>query len=210
MTNRPKVFCIGFHKTGTTSLYAALTTLDYKVCGTIGHHWTAQQLSENGATLCIDTAMKFDAAEDMPWPHFFRDLDNAFPGSKFILTLRKPEAWFASIDKHFGEAATELNAFAYGRDFVPARGHKAHWVKTYEAHNNLVREYFQDRPNDLLEMTLGDGDGWGKLCPFLGQENPDEPFPVKNTSEDRKSIAYRIKRHLWKLAGKTPHPERLM
>lgn len=210
MTARPKVFCIGFHKTGTTSLYAALRELKFRVSGTIGHHWTAEQLRENGAQLCIDKAREVDAAEDMPWPHFFRELDEAFPGAKFILTTREPNAWFASIDRHFGEAATELNAFAYGRAHVPARGNKDHWIETMTRHNGAVRAYFADRPNDLLEMSLADGNGWETLCPFLGVAEPASPFPVKNTSAGRKSVAYRLKRRLWKFFGATPHPERLL
>lgn len=210
MTARAKVFCIGFHKTGTTSLYAALTQLGYRVCGTVGHKWTAERLAAEGAALCVETMKKFDAAEDMPWPHFYRALDAAYPGSKFILTLRDPEAWFSSIDNHFGHQATELNAFAYGRDFARARDHKDHWIKTYEAHNAAVRDYFRDRPGDLLEMTLADGDCWQKLCPFLGVDIPDAPFPVKNTSARRHSLGYRLKRKLWLMAGLTPHPERLL
>lgn len=210
MNDRPKVFCIGFHKTGTTSLYAALTMLGYRVSGTIGDDLTAADLRRRGAELCINTAEKFDAVEDMPWPHFFRDLDAAYPGSKFVLTLREPEAWFASLDKHFGEATTELNIFAYGADHVPARGNREHWIATYLAHNETVRAHFRDRPKDLLELTLADGDGWDKLCPFLDAAVPTAPFPVKNTSAGRKSIAYRLKRHLWKLVGRSPHPEQLV
>jgi len=210
MTARPKVFCIGFHKTGTTSLYAALTALGYRVSGTVGHKWMAEDLKTNGAQLCIDIATKFDAAEDMPWPHFYRELDAAYPGSKFILTLREPQSWFSSIDKHFGHQETELNAFAYGRDKARARNHKDHWIATFRAHNTAVRDYFRTRPNDLLEMSLGDGDGWEKLCPFLGAPAPDEPFPVKNTERGRKSLGYRLKRKLWTLMGQTPHPERLV
>ena len=33
---RPKVFCVGFHKTGTKSLGAALATLGYRVAGPRG------------------------------------------------------------------------------------------------------------------------------------------------------------------------------
>ena len=33
---KTKVFCIGFHKTGTTSLETALTKLGYKVTGCFG------------------------------------------------------------------------------------------------------------------------------------------------------------------------------
>ena len=33
---QPKVFCIGFHKTGTTSLELALRKLGYRVTGSFG------------------------------------------------------------------------------------------------------------------------------------------------------------------------------
>ena len=36
--DRPKVFCIGFHKTGTTSVKDALKILDYRVAGPFGRN----------------------------------------------------------------------------------------------------------------------------------------------------------------------------
>ena len=209
MTATPKIFCIGFHKTGTTSLYAALTQLGFRVSGAVAFDWTAEEIATKGAQHCIDRMEKFDAAEDMPWPHFFRELDEAYPGSKFILTLRDADAWFQSLDDHFGDQATELNAFAYGRDFARAHGHKDHWIAVYNSHIADVREYFQARPRDLLEMNLPEGDGWEKLCPFVDRPAPQSPFPVKNTSARRRSLAYRLKRKLMLLAGLTPHSERL-
>ncbi len=209
MTAPPKVFCIGFHKTGTTSLYAALTQLGFRVSGTVGLDWTAEDVATKGARCCIEMMEKFDAAEDMPWPHFYRELDEAFPGSKFILTVRDTSAWFQSLDNHFGHQATELNAFAYGREYARARGHKDRWVAVYEAHIADVREYFQARPGDLLEMNLAEGDGWEKLCTFLDRTAPDAPFPAKNTGARRLSLAYRVKRKLLLLAGIAPLPERL-
>ena len=209
MTAAPKIFCIGYHKTGTTSLYAALTELGFRVTGTICDDWTADEIKGRGAQACIDAMEKFDAAEDMPWPHFFRELDEAFPGSKFILTVRDTDAWFQSLDNHFGHQSTELNAFAYGRDHARARGHKEHWTNVYQAHNDAVRDYFQARPGDLLELNLGNGDGWEKLCPFVEKPTPTTPFPVKNTSARRQSLAYRLKRKVLLALGVAPHPERL-
>lgn len=210
MASARKIFCIGFHKTGTTSLYAALTALGFRVTGTVLHKWTAQELEARGAAECVKLMKGFDACEDMPWPHFYRALDAAYPGSKFILTVRDPENWYASIDNHFGHQTTELNAFAYGREHARARENREHWIATYKAHNDGIRAYFRDRPEDLLEMSLADGDGWDKLCPFVGADRPDAPFPVKNTSARRHSLAYRVKRKLWLMAGATPHPERLL
>ena len=209
MSAVPKIFCVGFHKTGTTSLYAALTTLGFKVTGTVGEEWRVDELERDGAKRCIDIIDDFDAAEDMPWPLFFRELDDAYPGSKFILTVRDAEDWYASLDNHFGEKATNLNAFTYGRECARARYAKETWVDTYNAHNAAVREYFQARPDDLLEMDLASGDGWEKLCRFLEKPVPGEPFPIKNSSAKRRSFAYRLKRRLLLLAGIAPHPERL-
>ena len=210
MTERSKVFCIGFHKTGTTSLYSALKLLGYRVTGTIGHKLSADELTQTGAELCIRTMKNFDAAEDMPWPHFFAELDAAYPGSKFILTLRNLESWHRSVDNHFGDQTTTLNIFAYGEAKAEARTNKDHWIATHKAHLDRVRSYFAARPDDLLELDLFAGDGWEKLCPFLNCAEPDEPFPVKNTSAGRKSLAYRIKRKALMFAGRTPHPERLL
>jgi len=210
MTIHPKVFCIGYHKTGTTSLYAALTTLGYRVCGTVGDDWSADRLAKEGEAHCIAVMENFDAAEDMPWPHFYRALDEAFPAAKFILTVREPESWFRSLDNHFGHQETALNAFAYGRDHAKAHGDKEHWIATYEKHNTDVRDYFSARPGDFLEMDLGAGDGWEKLCPFLEAPIPAAAFPVKNTRARRQSLAYRLKRKLLVLAGRTPYPERLV
>jgi hypothetical protein len=210
MSAGPKIFCVGFHKTGTTSLYAALTELGYRVSGTIGHRLTAERLHREGAALCISTARKFDAVEDMPWPIFFRELDAAFPGSKFVLTVRAPDAWFASIDKHFGDVDSEMHRFIYGAEHGRARDNRERWLAVMAAHNEAVRAHFAGRPDQFLEMNLTAGEGWARLAPFLGRAIPTTPFPVKNTSADRSSLAYRLKRRIHLALGRTPHPERLV
>ena len=210
MADQPKVFCIGFHKTGTTSLYSALTTLGYRVSGTVLHKWTAERLEQEGAQRLIEIMKDFDAAEDMPWPHFYPQLDAAYPGSKFILSVRDPEKWFQSIDNHFGHQETELNAFAYGRVHARANDNKGHWLKTYLGHNYAVRSYFANRPDDFLEIDLTRGGGWAELCKFLDRPIPKAAFPQKNTSERRRSLIYRLKRKALVIVGRTPHPERLL
>lgn len=53
-------------------------------------------------------------------------------------------------------------------------------IAGYHRHHADVRRYFADRPDDLLEMRIAEGDGWEKLCPFLGVEVPDGEFPRTN------------------------------
>lgn len=207
---RPKIFCIGFHKTGTTSLYAALVELGLKVTGTIGHRLTADALRCEGALLCIRTMARYDAAEDMPWPLFFRELDAAFPGAKFVLTVREPDPWFASIDRHFGDVDSQMHRFVYGAAHGRARDNREPWIAVKSAHEDAVRAHFSHRPRDLLVMDLATGDGWAALAPFLGVPVPATPFPVKNQSADRLRLSYRLKKKLNEVVGRTPHPERLV
>lgn len=48
-----------------------------------------------------------------------------------------------------------------------------------------MRDYFAGRPEDLLIMDICAGDGWEKLCPFLGFEIPETPFPHLNTRAEK-------------------------
>lgn len=206
---RPKVFCIGFQKTGTTSLYAALERLGYRTAAVAGRDWTAERLAAEGAALCIDTARNYDAAQDMPWPIFFRELDAAYPGSKFILTVRDPGKWFASIEGHFGANEGEMQAFVYGRDAAAPAGNKARYLETLGAHEVAVRAHFADRPGDLLVMDLEAGDGWAKLCAFLGAPVPAEPFPARNKASDRRTLSFRLRRKVGQLFGRYLAPEKI-
>ena len=36
------------------------------------------------------------------------------------------------------------------------------------------------RPDDFLIIDLPNDDGWSRLCPFLGHDIPNEPFPHAN------------------------------
>ncbi|MFN0025323.1 MAG: sulfotransferase family protein [Parvularculaceae bacterium] len=206
---RPKVFCIGFQKTGTTSLFAALETLGYKTAAVVGRAWSAERLVSDGAALCIETAAAFDAAQDMPWPLFFRELDGAFPGSKFILTVRDPEKWFASIEGHFGSNEGEMQAFVYGRDAAAPAGNKERYQDVLAAHEAAVRAHFAGRPRDLLIMDLEAGDGWDALCGFLGAPAPYQPFPMRNKSGDRKTLTFRVRRKIGQLLGRYLAPEEI-
>ena len=47
-------------------------------------------------------------------------------------------------------------------------------------HHDDVHRYFMNRPDDLLEMNIIDGDGWERLSPFLGLPAPAAPFPHLN------------------------------
>jgi hypothetical protein len=68
----PKVFCIGFHKTGTSSIGLALERLGYKVAGYGQFRDLARRADLDQAMLAeraIEVARSFDVGQDSPWPH---------------------------------------------------------------------------------------------------------------------------------------------
>ncbi|MGA9597729.1 MAG: sulfotransferase family protein [Acidimicrobiia bacterium] len=183
MTNQ-KVFGIGFHKTGTTSLARALRVLGYRVAGPFGVH--DADISATVVARAIETAGEWDAAQDNPWPIVFRDLDRAFPDSKFILTTRVTDDWLRSVVRHFGGTTTPMREWVYGVG-DPA-GNESVYRERYERHNREVVEYFAERPQDLLVFRLADGDGWEELCGFLGVAVPEQPFPHANARGERSTM----------------------
>ena len=96
-----KIFGIGFHKTGTTSLMRALKILGYSCKGSFGI--SDPDISRNVYERAFSQVDKFDTFIGHPWTIIFRELDEKYPGSKFILTLRPTEKWIASVTRRFGK-----------------------------------------------------------------------------------------------------------
>ena len=188
----PKIFCIGFQKTGTTSLGLALGKLGYRVCGPVGV--TNPGIRYKALDWALEKTPYYDAFEDNPWPLLYKELDQRFPGSKFILTYRHPRAWIKSAKKYFGyyEAAAEV--WIYDGVGSPI-GNQRRFLKRYKQHNKEVRDYFAGRPHDFLEIDLTkstDEENWDRICAFLGHPVPHGmPFPRANSSGTLEAEAQR-------------------
>lgn len=176
MQKRAMVFGIGLSKTGTTSLDGALELLRIPSV-----HYPDPALMVAGR---FERALEgYGGATDITVAAFFRELDAAYPGSKFVLTVRDLESWLESVEYHL--AARDIRKYlgdspagivreiVYGRrDFE-----RQSFAAAYRAHREAVRLYFAERPADLLVMDICAGDGWEKLCPFLGVDAPAAAFP---------------------------------
>ena len=189
---KPKIFCIGFHKTGTTSLEMALRRLGYRVAGSFGTR--DPDIADKVHELAYAKAAEFDAFEDNPWPVLYKELDERFPGSKYILTRKHAENCIRSQVKDFASSETPMRRWIYGENAGCPEGNEAIYVARYERHNSEVLDYFKDRPGDLLVMDIPQDADWTRLCEFLGHEVPDEPFPHANKA----SLSRRVKNWLKK------------
>lgn len=177
-----KVFGVGFHKTGTTSLGAALAALGYRTCDgaaavreAVGHPEMMRLLHAHQLEPIMKVAERYDGFTDNPWFILYRELDQRFPGSKFILTVRDEQRWLESAVRYFGESDSDLRVWIYGSG-RPA-GNEPRWLERYRAHNAQVREYFRHRPGDLLVVDWEQGSGWEDLGRFLGRAPLSQPFP---------------------------------
>ena len=171
-----KIWGIGLQSTGSTGLADALAILGY-----------------NSAHVILPSYFdEYDAVIDSTVAVRYKQLDRLYPGSQFILTIRRDtESWLKSYQRHI--AGEDLNKYTtewrdeilyyspllfgsvqYDEDLCRA---------SYFRHIREVKSYFQHRQGDLLEIDIPSGEGWEKLCPFLGKPIPNEPFPWLNQGD---------------------------
>ena len=88
-----RVFCIGRGKTGTTTVSQCLSILGYR-----SFHWIRHGAEPREGWIAYIRRRNFDALADDPLcrDQFYRQLDEAFPESRFILTVRDEESWVKS------------------------------------------------------------------------------------------------------------------
>lgn len=170
----PKVFAIGFNKTGTTSLDRIFAELGYR-----SYHGTAWR----------DTARRmifqhYDAFSDGP-PDDFAVLDQRFPGSKFILQVRNLDEWIDSRLEHIKRLP---HLRGKGPDWVVSEDAIRTWVSKRNQHHARVLDYFNQRPNDLLVVNyIRDPDAAARICTFLNrpvsaQKPHSNPDPAAKTT----------------------------
>ena len=178
MAQRRKVFGIGLNKTGTSTLGACLATLGYRHQSYSSSALKAFVEGQIGEIVAMTAG--FDSCEDWPWPLVWRDIHAHYGDeARFILTRRSSaEIWIESLKRHSlnTHPTRAMRPIIYGH-YYP-HGYEAEHMAAYERHNQAVRDFFaREAPHALLELCWEAGDGWEKLCAFLGHPVPDTPLP---------------------------------
>lgn len=182
--NLKKIFGIGIGRTATKSLTAALEILGYNCVHWMPDRATALEVV-TGAKVSRIVEQK-EAVIDMILPLiYYREYVDRFPDAKFILTTRETESWLRSMKRHMIRMRTpdptNFSAEPYGslilKSWTTGMDGDQQLVNAFLSHNQSVRDFFAGRDAHFLEMNIIDGDGWKKLCPFLGVVEPNVPFP---------------------------------
>jgi hypothetical protein len=190
----------GFGRTGTLSLKTALEQLGFDPCA----HMTSMMEDPERATLftlaaagdsaALDKAMDgCRATVDWPGTFFWRELVEGHPEAKVLLTVRDPEAWYASAERTIWAAASMLRSAEEASPAMEALGamidatvwegtfhgrfaDRDYAMRVFTEHNDEVR---RSVPADrLLEYSVDQG--WEPLCSFLGVPVPAGDFPRLN------------------------------
>ncbi|MEJ0053635.1 MAG: sulfotransferase [bacterium] len=181
-----KVFNIGFNKSGTTSLTRACEVLGFRSL-----HWLYEdrrlcdviEEEKSRNRRFFESLEDYNFFSDFNGKYYFRELDEQYPGSKFILTIRDLEGWLDSREKHVIRNQRDPD---YKHDWLTV-DRKA-WAEDYWRYQAELDAYFKDRSGDSLIMNIAGGDGWDTLAPFLGKEIPTVPFPVENRAASFENI----------------------
>lgn len=190
-----KIFCIGFYKTGTTTLFEALRLLGYRTIN--GDKPGSYPGADDGATMLrqieagdfrLPTFDWFDAFTDNPYFALWREIHAQFPRAQYILSVRDEASWIDSCVRFYANRRVRpMRVWMFGPHANPARGETSRraWIDAYRAHNAAVRAHFAHAPPELfLELDLVRQPRWDELCAFLGRPIPPVPLPHANPTGD--------------------------
>jgi hypothetical protein len=168
------VINLGLPKTGTSSLQKALKKLGWK---NILH----------GISRFIH--MPFDSVTDIIEKHEgcleiygvfpFHDLISRFPQAYYINTIRDFDSWLNSCAYQFNERrkvsslTLSYRLKRFGKQYYDEQNFR-NWYEQY------IKDIKQHTHIRILDIDIIKGEGYEKLCPFLGCDILDEEFPIRN------------------------------
>lgn len=190
-----KIVGAGLGRTGTLSMKRALEQLGFGPC----HHMIEVFMHPESVPLWIDAGdgrpdwdaifRDYASMVDYPGARYWRQLAEHYPEAKVLLTLRDPDAWFESTQATiFAPNSPAVNAppemKRFFASFIGEFGERLHdrafMTDHFRRHNALVQATI---PKERL-LVYEVGEGWTRLCAFLGVPVPDTAFPSENSREE--------------------------
>jgi hypothetical protein len=183
-----KIFGIGFHRTGTRSLYRFLNELGFRSI-----HWPAavcevdylrliEPIRDHREHVVATLRPLIDAFEgftDVPFPALYVELERAYPNSKFILVSRSMPDWWSSLKRHWRwDKSTHTHEFGsyeyiqYNRyTTAPLRkvdpADREVLIGLHVDHIASVAAHFADRPERLLHVDVEDPEIGARIAAFV-------------------------------------------
>lgn len=201
-----KIFCIGYNKTGTTSLSKIFENNNFLVAPQQPFEYNLESFFYGNYSTYINMIKNdyYDCNlfQDVPFslPNFYKELDAEFKNSKFILTIRdSEEVWYNSLINFYKKIFINFNQpkkidgyvykgilFKILTEVYGAPKTNPYDIdilkKSYLKHNEDVREYFKNR-NNLLVVNLKDVNLIDNLEKFLNIKMSNREIPHLNKTK---------------------------
>jgi len=165
----------------------------------------------------------YKGAVDYPSVLFYKEIAEAFPDSKVVLTVRDPEAWYKSVTETIKELNDDaisfpVNILNYLKGQYPLDNMIQNVLRrkgnrlgegvfdvmdegleaSIKYYNDWVERVKEAIPADRL-LVFSVKDGWEPLCKFLDLPVPEEPFPHVNDKNVIKQMTKGAKTQAWSL-----------
>lgn len=190
-----KVVGAGLGRSGTMSMKLALEQLGFGPC----HHMIEVFQHMESVAWWVEAARgrpdwdlifkDYVACVDYPSARYWRQIADRYPDAKVLLTVRDPDQWFDSTQAtifapgSFADQPPEpMRPFleSITGDFLGHIHERAFMTDYFRRHSEAVKAAI---PRERL-LVYEAGEGWERLCAFLGVPVPEMPFPKANTRED--------------------------
>jgi hypothetical protein len=193
-----KVIGAGFGRTGTMSLKLALEQIGFGPCYHMVEVFKHQawdlwyEASKDPAHADWATIFEgYNSTVDWPNATYWKELADAYPDAKVILTERDPDHWFDSTQATIfrdetrtggppGSGFPRMVDAVVGALFDGKLHDRELCTRVFREHNARVRATIP--PERLLVYEVAQG--WAPLCDFLGVPVPATPMPKTNTTEE--------------------------
>lgn len=191
-----KIFVVSLHRVVTRSTDMLLSMLGYRTVhypkfhGGRNLHEAVKGLEQDPEAVVDVMAPvidQFDAVSDVPFPTLYRQLNERWPGSRFILAHREPDGWVAGVRGMLRDR--KLSPFVRIQ-YAPYIGPEhdtildvsdAELYAMYFEHLDRVHWYFHEElgePEKLCTVCVHDPEPGETICRFLGHD----PLPLPRIS----------------------------
>jgi hypothetical protein len=209
-----KVLGVGFGRTGTLSLKAALEDIGAGPCFHMldliqGEnkerdlpYWV--KIADGEPVDWHEVFEPWEATVDWPAASKWRELIDVFPDVPVLLNIREFDGFYKSCQNTIlavklaaqrGEIAQDTNREMPAPELWGVI-EKLIWQGDFQGRfddKEWVRQMYYDRIEEIKNTVPAErltvwelGDGWGPICEMLGVEEPDTPFPhLHDTNEFR-------------------------
>ncbi|MGA8117389.1 MAG: sulfotransferase family protein [Actinocatenispora sp.] len=196
-----KVVGASFGRTGTSSVRVALEQLGFGPCHYMRDLFVDNEHARDWLRIAQGETPDWENllgrwTSTIAWPatYFWRELVAAYPAAKVLLTVRDPEAWYASMartlhrtrppggggDGPDGVRDRVIEQIVWQGTFSGRFADRAYATAVYRAHLDEVRDTV---PTDRL-VVVDAAHGWAQLCAGLGAAPPTANFPSLNSTDE--------------------------